>query len=64
MYDLDMLFDYYTCVNLAAGGYATVSSRIKNNDLEKAFRKLAGDALQESKAAAEMVLKFGGKVLY
>ena len=29
MNDLDMLYDYYKDVNLAAGGYATVTCRVK-----------------------------------
>jgi len=62
MTDLDLLFDYYTCVNLAAGGYATLSSRIKDDKLEEAFRKLTQQVLEESRAAAAMVIKFGGTI--
>lgn len=62
MNDLDMLYDYYTDVNLASGGYATVASRIKDDKLEKVFRNLAKQAMQESQAASEMLIKLGGKI--
>jgi DNA gyrase inhibitor GyrI len=60
--DLDLLFDYYTSVNIAAGGYATISSRVKDDKLENIFRKMAREAMRESKEAAGMVIKLGGDI--
>jgi hypothetical protein len=60
--DLDMLYDYYTSINLASGAYATISSRIKNDNIEKLFRKLAQQAMMDSQAASEMIIKLGGKI--
>lgn len=62
MDDLDMLYDYYTSVNLASGGYATIACRIKDDKLEKVFRKMAQQAMSESQAASAMVIKLGGKI--
>lgn len=62
MNDLDMLYDYYTSVNLASGGYATLSCRIKDDKIEALFRKLTRQVMAESQAAAEMVIKLGGKI--
>ncbi len=62
MNDLDMLYDYYKDVNLAAGAYATVSSRIKDDKLEEEFRKLTKMVLVESRAASEIIIKYGGNV--
>lgn len=62
MNDLDMLYDYYNSVNLASGGYATISSRIKDDKLEKVFRNLAEQAMKESQAASEMLIKLGGQI--
>lgn len=60
MQDLDMLYDYYKDVNLAAGAYATVSSRIKDDKLEEEFRKITKMVLAESKEASEIIIKYGG----
>jgi len=62
MHDLDMLYDYYTGVNLAAGGYATLACRTKDDKVEKLFRNLTSQVMDESKATAEMVIKLGGKL--
>ncbi len=62
MNDLDMLYDYYTFVNLAAGGYATISSRIKDDKIEKLMRKMARYAMADSRSSAEMLIKFGGRI--
>ncbi|MBI2914464.1 MAG: hypothetical protein HYY08_00910 [Firmicutes bacterium] len=62
MTDLDMLYDYYTSVNLAAGGYASISSRVKDDKLEKAFRDLTKAVMTESREAAGMVISLGGTI--
>lgn len=62
MTDLDMLYDYYTSVNLAAGGYATISCRAKNDDVESIFRRLTKAVMDESRTAAGMVIKLGGTI--
>jgi hypothetical protein len=60
--DLDMLYDYYKDVNLAAGAYAAVSSRIKDDKLENEFRDLTKLVLLESRQAAGMIIKLGGTI--
>ncbi|MCW3489510.1 spore coat protein [Dethiobacter alkaliphilus] len=62
MTDLDMLYDYYKDNNLAAGGYATLSCRVKDDGVEKTFRKLTQSALKESRTAAKMIIKLGGQI--
>ena len=62
MHDLDMLYDYYTSVNLAAGGYATLACRTKDDKVEKLFRNLTSQVMDESKGAAEMIIKLGGNL--
>ncbi len=62
MNDLDLLYDYYSSVNIAAGGYATTSSRIKDDKLEDVFRKMAQQAMEESKQASKLIIKLGGQI--
>lgn len=62
MNDLDMLYDYYKDVNLAAGAYAAISSRIKDDKLEHEFRDLTKMVLLESRAAAGIIIKYGGTI--
>ncbi|MHB1043125.1 MAG: spore coat protein [Eubacteriales bacterium] len=62
MNDLDMLYDYYISVNMAAGGYATIACHVKNDKLEKLFRKLTEQVLDDSRAASELIIKLGGKI--
>ena len=62
MTDLDLLYDYYTSNNLASGAYSALSCRIKDDKLESAFRKLSVHAMDESRSAAEMIIKLGGRI--
>lgn len=62
MHDLDMLYDYYASVNMAAGGYATLSCRVKEDKIEKLFQDLTKQVMEESRSAAEMIIKLGGKL--
>lgn len=62
MDDLDMLYDYYKDVNLAAGAYATLSSRIKDDKLEKFYKRTAAEVMIESSLASEIIIKYGGTI--
>lgn len=62
MDDLDMLYDYYRDNNLAAGAYAGLASRVKDDKVEKAFRDFTDLALTEAKATAKMIISLGGKI--
>jgi hypothetical protein len=62
MDDLDMLYDYYRDNNLAAGGYATLASRVKDDKIEKLFRDFTDLALVEAKSTAKMIISLGGKL--
>lgn len=62
MNDIDMLYDYYSSVNLASGGYATLACRIKDDKLERLFRDMTQDVLIESRQAAKMIIKYGGQI--
>lgn len=62
MTDLDMLYDYYKDNNLAAGGYATLTCKTKDDGVEKIFNSMTKEALRESRAATKLIIKFGGKV--
>lgn len=62
MDDLDMLYDYYKDVNIAAGGYSTLACRVKDDKLEKLFKGTAQEVLMESRSAAGMLIKYGGTI--
>lgn len=62
MDDLDLLYDYYRDNNLAAGGYASLASRVKDDKVEKLFRDFTGLALKEARATAGMIVSLGGKI--
>ena len=62
MTDLDLLYEYYTSINLAVGGYATLSCRIKDDKLEKTFRELTLGAIKDSRMAAKLIIKLGGEI--
>ncbi|MHB1126320.1 MAG: spore coat protein [Bacillota bacterium] len=62
MEDLDMLYDYYKDVNTAAGGYATLACRIKDDRIEKLFQETSREVLQESRITSEMIIKYGGTI--
>jgi len=62
MDDLDMLYDLYRDNNLAAGGYATLACRVKDDKLEKLFRDFTDLALMEAKNTAKMIISLGGKI--
>ncbi len=63
MTDLDLVYDYYTGVNFASGGYSTLSCRVKDDKLEDLFRTMAKLAMQECKEAVGMVIKLGGDII-
>ncbi|KUO50270.1 MAG: hypothetical protein APF76_11200 [Desulfitibacter sp. BRH_c19] len=62
MNDIDMLYDYYKDVNLAAGAYATMACRIKDDKLEKFYRDTVHEVLMEARSSAKMIIKYGGNV--
>ncbi len=62
MEDLDLLYDYYKDNNLAAGGYATLASRIKDDRLEKKFSELTEMVLKDSRATARLIIRLGGEI--
>ncbi len=62
MTDLDLLFDYYKDNNLAAGGFATLACRVKDNKVEKAFFNLTQSALKESLVTSQLIIKLGGQI--
>ena len=62
MNDLDMLYDYYTSASLAAGAYATMACHVKNDKIEKLFKKLTQQAMDDTLATSELIIKLGGKI--
>lgn len=62
MDDLDMLFDFYRDNNLAAGGYAALACRVKDDKVEKLFRDYSGLTLIAAKETAGMIISLGGKI--
>lgn len=62
MTDLDLLYEYYTSINLAVGGYATFSCRVKDDQIEKVFRKLTMGAIEDSRMAAKLIIQLGGQL--
>ena len=62
MDDLDLLYDYYRDNNLAAGGYAMMACRVKDDKVEELFRDFTKLALTEAKATAGMIISLGGKI--
>jgi len=62
MNDLDMLYDYYKDVNLAAGGYATVACRVKDDKLEKLLKNTSEEVLMEAKMTSKIIIKYGGDI--
>jgi hypothetical protein len=60
--DVDLVYDYYTGVNLAAGGYATMCCRVKDDKLEDLFRRMTIQAMDEARAASGLVIKLGGRI--
>ncbi|KJS16713.1 MAG: hypothetical protein VR69_08115 [Peptococcaceae bacterium BRH_c4b] len=62
MNDLDMLYDYYTCARLAEGGYATMACHVKDDKIEKLFKKLTQQAMDDVRATSELIIKLGGKI--
>jgi len=62
MDDLDMLYDYYRDNNLAAGAYASLACRVKDDKIEKLFRDYTEQALWSAKETAKMIISLGGKL--
>jgi DNA gyrase inhibitor GyrI len=57
-----MLYDYYKDNNLAAGGYAVVACRVKDDRLEKRFTELTQMVLSDSRETARLIIKLGGQI--
>lgn len=62
MDDLDMLYDYYKDNNLAVGGYAILSSRVKDDRVEAMLRRLSAFSLKEAMEVSKLIIHLGGKI--
>lgn len=62
MDDLDLLYDYYRDNNLAAGAYAALACRVKDDKVEKLFLSYAKETLEEARNTAAMIISLGGKI--
>ena len=62
MDDIDLLYDWYRDCNLAAGAYATLASRVKDDKIEQLFRDFTDWSLVAAKETSKMIITMGGKI--
>jgi len=62
MDDLDMLYDFYRDNNLAAGAYAALACRVKDDKVESLFRDFTTLTQMTTRQTAGMIISLGGKI--